>query len=80
MLSTAVGGRLNAMSEGQPIHVRTFGLALFLYAKGFRPLSAAGAVGDVVFIFPAEAASEMAQYRWAKEELVHLSKDIKGHK
>jgi hypothetical protein len=70
----SVGGR--AMREGKPLVVRTFACAVYLCGRGLRPISAAlateGLIGDVVFIFPPEAADALAEYHQDREAISRL--------
>jgi hypothetical protein len=57
------------------IYVDSFAIALWLYAQGFRPISAGlnPANGKTKFIFPADAQSAYESYMTAKDELNRLA-------
>jgi hypothetical protein len=65
------------MSVPVRISVDSFALAMWMYAKGYEPISAGldPATGRSKFIFPGEAQAAVASYNAAKRALNILSGD-----
>ena len=63
------------------LYVRAWGAALFLLARDFEPLYAERAKdgsGNTLFVFPPEAATELALYHATKDRLNQVAENARN--
>jgi hypothetical protein len=56
--------------------VQTYGLALFLIARGIQPTSATRAGNGMIFVFPPEARTHFDAFQLARKQLTALQASV----